>query len=268
VDDLAEMLEVAERVARDAGVMLMQSRGRVSAREKAPGDLVTEADTRSQQIIARELARSFPSHTLLAEEEGVLPDPDCRWRWIVDPLDGTTNFAHGFPIWCVSIGLEHDGELVLGVVHAPTLGSTYTSARGLGLRLNGEDGRVSEVSSLRESLIVTGLPVQFAADSERQLALFGRFSTETHSVRRSGATAWNLAQVAVGSCDLCYATSALPWDVAAGVALVVEGGGIVTGLRGETFDPYNGGGLLATNGRVHAEALDAIEKVLVGLHRS
>jgi myo-inositol-1(or 4)-monophosphatase len=256
-DRYAGYRKLAEGAAHQAGALLQAAYGRVSAREKGPGDLVTDADRASQELLARLLTDGRPDHTLLAEEDGVVPDPTKPWRWVVDPLDGTINFAHRFPLWCVSIGLEHDGTLVVGVVHAPMLGATYSAALGQGATLNDEPIHVSGAGHLRESLITTGLPTDFAADADRQLAYIRRFSSGTHSIRRTGSTAWNLAQLAAGGCELFYATSIHPWDVAAGVLLVREAGGAVTGLSGDSYDLY-GEGILASNGQVHAEAVGAL----------
>ncbi len=253
-DDDREYLAVAERAAVAAGAILLDACGKVEAREKGPGDLVTDADSASQRAIAAILLGAFPEHTLLAEEDGVTPDPDIPWRWVVDPLDGTINFAHGFPLWCVSIALEHRGQLVAGVIHVPPTGATYSASAGRGATLNGRALRVGGSRTLRTSLIATGMPTDFAGDADRQLAYYGRFSTGTHSVRRTGSSAWNLAIVAAGGCDAFYATSLHPWDAAAGVLLVREAGGMVTGLAGEPYDLY-GKGLLATNGHIHAEAV-------------
>ncbi len=256
-EDYRVYQEVAEQAALGAGLLLMEAFGKVDSREKAPGDLVTEADLASQRQIAEVLAQSFPDHTLMAEEDGVVPDPDCPWRWIVDPLDGTANFAHAMPLWCVSIALEHAGDLVVGVVHMPTLSTTYSAASGQGLTVNGQAGRVSRAETLRQSLIAGALPVDFAKHAERELAIFGRFSSGTHSARRTGTTAWNLALVASGASEVAYGTSVHPWDIAAGFVLVREGGGTISGLIGEPADVYSPG-FLATNGHVHAEALQAL----------
>lgn len=252
-----EFQVVAERAAVAAGELLRDAYGCVEAREKGPSDLVTEADIASQRLIADVLLDAFPSHTLLAEEEGVRPAPENPWRWIVDPLDGTMNFAHGIPIWCVSIALEHNGELVVGVVHHPLNGTTHSASLNGGTTLNGQSVRVSAAKALRESLIATGMPTDFAGDADRQMAYMRRFSTRTHSVRRTGSSAWNLAMVASGGFDVCYATAMHPWDSAAGVVLVREAGGVVTGLRGEPFNPYHPQ-ILATNGLVHEESLSAL----------
>lgn len=247
----------AERAAEAGGRLLLAAYGTVVAREKAPSDLVTDADGASQRAIAGILAGAFPDHTLLAEEDGVVPDPEKPWRWVVDPLDGTINFAHGFPLWCVSIALEHRGRLVVGVVHVPLTATTFSAALGGGATRNGQPLRVSAVDRLSGALIATCLPTAFAADAARQLAYFSRFSTGTHSVRRTGTSAWNLALVAAGGCEVCYSTALHPWDAAAGVVLIREAGGTVTGLAGEPYDLYRPG-ILASNGRVHAEAIRAL----------
>jgi myo-inositol-1(or 4)-monophosphatase len=245
---------VAERLAVEAGALLRAAYGQVEAREKGPGDLVTDADFASQALIAKGLASAFPSHTLLAEEAGAVPDPSKPWRWVVDPLDGTINFAHGFPFWCVSIALEHEGQLVVGVIHNPLSQETYSAGLGRGATRNGHPIAVSPVERLSASLISTALPIDFASDSDRLMAYMRRFSTGTHSVRRTGSSALNLALVAAGGFEVCYATSMNPWDAAAGVLLVREAGGVVSGLAGEPYDLY-AGAILATNGRVHEESL-------------
>ncbi len=259
-NEYREYQEVAERLARDAGRLLRGAYGQVAAREKGPGDLVTDADLASQSLIAEELQRVFPEHTLLAEEEGVVADPTRAWRWIVDPLDGTINFAHGFPFWSVSIALEHAGELVVGVVHNPLSGDTYSAALGRGTTLNGQAVRASAIERLSSSLIATALPTDFRGDADLQMAYFREFSIGTHSMRRTGSSALNLAIVAAGGFDVCYATFMNPWDAAAGVVLVREAGGTVSNLSGGTYDLYREE-ILATNGRVHQAALDALARV-------
>lgn len=261
--DYGPFLDAAGRAALAAGAILKDSFGRVEFREKGPWDLVTEADFASQRRIAELLLAEFPDHTILGEEEGLTTDPDNPWRWVVDPLDGTINFAHGVPIWCVSIALEHAGELVVGVVHHPLLGTTHAAAKGRGTTMNNQPVSVSHTARLGAALISTGMPTDFGADAERQMAYMCRLSTGTHSVRRTGSSAWNLAMVASGGFDVCYSTSMNSWDCAAGVVLVREAGGTVTGLDGGTFDPYRGD-ILATNGRVHEEVIGALGEAWPG----
>ncbi|MGE3817927.1 MAG: inositol monophosphatase [Isosphaeraceae bacterium] len=259
VDSYEEYRWFAERLAREAGGLLMEAFGKVKAKEKGPADLVTEADFASQERIAQRIRETYPGHTLLAEEEGADTDFNNPWRWVVDPLDGTMNFAHGFPCWVVSIGLEHSGNLVAGVVHVPLTGQTYSASLGNGATLDGERIRVSPVDQLRTSLITTGLPTNFEADADRQTAYMRRFSTRTHSLRRTGSSAWNLALLASGACEVCYATVMHPWDAAAGVLLIQEAGGVVSRLDGEPYDLY-GLEILASNGRVHQEAVSALSE--------
>jgi len=262
-EDYRVYQKAAERIAAEAGALLREAYGRVSVREKGPADLVTEADLASQQLIAERLHETFPDHTLLAEEEGAETDHANPWRWVVDPLDGTMNFAHGFPFWAVSIALEHAGRLAVGVVHNPLSGETYSASVGRGTKRDGRPVRVSGVETLEQSLIATALPTDFAADADRQTAYMRRFSTRTHSVRRTGSSALNLAILASGGCEVCYATWMHPWDAAAGVLLVREAGGTVTRFSGRDHDLY-GYEILATNGRVHEESIRALSEAWPG----
>jgi myo-inositol-1(or 4)-monophosphatase len=252
-DPYREHRLVAERAAREAGDLLLGLYGKVSAREKQPGDLLTEADSASQRRIGEILSGEFPDSTLLAEEDGVEPDPANPLRWIVDPLDGTINFAHGFPFWCVSIALEHRGELVVGVIHNPISDQVFSATKGQGATLDGRSIRVSAASRLRDSLISTGLPTQFAPDADRTLEHLRRMSTGTHSIRRTGSSALNMAYVAAGAFEVFYATKINPWDVAAGVVLIREAGGSVSAISGGSYDMYSQE-VLASNGLVHVEA--------------
>jgi myo-inositol-1(or 4)-monophosphatase len=263
--DYREYQEAAERFAVEAGSLLREAYGQVSVREKGPADLVTEADFASQRLIARRINEAFPSHTLLAEEEGAGADTDfaAPWRWVVDPLDGTMNFAHGFPFWCVSVALEHAGRLVVGVVHNPLSGETYSASVGRGATRDGQPIRVSAVTDLESSLVTTALPLNFAQDADRQTAYMRRFSIGTHSLRRTGSSALNLALLAAGACEVCYATAMHPWDAAAGVVLVREAGGRVTRFDGTPYDLY-AQEILATNGKVHDAAIAALGEAWPG----
>ena len=247
----------AEQAAREAGLILLDLHGKVVAREKRPGDLVTEADSASQRRIAEVLSNAFPSSTLLAEEDGVKPEPENPWRWIVDPLDGTTNYAHSFPYWCVSIALEHAGKLVVGVIHNPITGQMFGATSGCGAELDGRPLKVSTVGELSRSLIATGFPTPFDTEVERTMAHLRRMSTGTHSVRRTGSAALNLAYIASGVFEVFYASKINPWDVAAGVVLIREAGGQVTTISGSTYAMYEDE-ILATNGLVHDETVLAL----------
>jgi len=257
----------AEAVAREAGALLVDASGKVAAREKGPSDLVTDADIASQRLIAGRIAEAYPGHAILAEEEGLVADPANASRWVVDPLDGTINFAHGFPFWSVSIALEVRGRIVVGVVHDPVAGTTFSAARGGGAHRDGDALRVSRVDSLRTSLIGAGLPTQFARDADRQSALFRSLSSDTHSVRRTGSTALNLAFLAAGGFDLYYTTSVHPWDFAAGVLLVEEAGGRVTAIDGSPYR-LDRPTLLASNSLIHDEALRRLALAWQGLSSS
>ncbi len=252
----SKTLTLAVRAAREAGAILLRSYRRIEAREKAPGDLVTDADLASQRHVAELFAREFPESTLLAEEEGVVPDPQAQWCWVVDPLDGTVNYAHGLIPWCVSIGLVHRDQIVVGVIYDPVSDTVFSAERGRGAFENGQPMRVSSAEALRDSLIATGLPTN-PTDLDRLMHWFARFSQGTHAVRRSGSTAWNLAMLARGSFEVKFASGIKPWDVAAGILLVEEAGGRITDLEGR---PYQLGqpGILATNGRLHQQALDVL----------
>ncbi len=243
----------AEGIAREAGEVLLAHYGRVEAREKGPADLVTDADIASQHLITRLLAEAYPDHALLAEEEGAVADPSNPWCWVVDPLDGTMNFAHGFPFWCVSIGLVHEGREVAGVIYDPLRDVIYSASEGEGTAVDGRPTRVSAVGRMSNALTTICMPTNFDAVADEQLGLIRRFSGGTHSMRRTGSTALNLAMVATGACEVCYGTAVHPWDVAAGIVLVREAGGAFTATDS---GPYrlSHGGFLASNALVHAEA--------------
>ena len=258
--DYAPHRRFAEALAREAGALLLSFYGRVAAREKGPADLVTDADLASQRLVAARIAAEYPDHDLLAEEDGQVGEPGKDWRWVVDPLDGTMNFAHGFPFWCVSIGLEHLGRPVVGAIFDPLHDTLYSGSLGGGATRNGISLAVSRADTLANSLIAAALPTNFTADAGRQLALLGRFSAGTHSVRRTGSTALNLAVLASGGCELAYATSVHPWDVAAGLVLVAEAGGRITDLGGAPYR-FDQPTILASNGRVHDSALEVIRSI-------
>jgi myo-inositol-1(or 4)-monophosphatase len=260
-DPLPNFLDAARAAAEKGATVLEQWRSRFNVREKARCDLVTEADVASQRTIREYLLRRFPGHEFLGEEEGAnagRPSPDAPPTWIVDPLDGTTNYVHDFPLYCVSVGLQAAGELVVGVVYEPSRGELFHAARGHGAWLTraGQTTRLqtSRAERLEEALLTTGFPANVQAQ-ERPLKWWEYFSRHCQSLRRTGSTALNLAYLAAGRCDGFYAFDNHVWDVAGGTVLVREAGGIVSNVDGTVYDPYTSDAL-ASNGPLHPLLLD------------
>jgi myo-inositol-1(or 4)-monophosphatase len=257
--DLTAYREAACEAARRAAVVIEDWRRRFSVREKGRFDLVTDADLASQQAIRSYLHDHFPDHDFLGEEDARphgRPGPDAPPTWVVDPIDGTTNYIHDCPLYCVSIGLQMAGELVVGVVLDPSRPELFEAAKGQGAWLNGRRLETSRTATLEESLLATGFPADLRGQ-ERMLAWFRWFSLRTQSLRRTGSTALNLAYVAAGRYDGYWAFDNHAWDVAAGVVLVREAGGVVTNVDGSPFDPYTPDGV-ASNGPLHPLLLEAL----------
>ncbi|MCL6526828.1 MAG: inositol monophosphatase [Thermaceae bacterium] len=228
-----------------------QEKGFTQSSKSTPTDLVTQADRESETAIRALLTSRFPGHGVLGEEEG--QQGEGEFRWIVDPLDGTVNYAHGFPFYAVSIALEVRGQLELGVILDTARGELFTALRGAGARMNGRPIRVSRQTQLLGSLLATGFPYDVQRDSEN-LTYFQRALAKGLTVRRPGAAALDLAYVAAGRLEGFWEVKLNPWDVAAGWLLIEEAGGQVTGLHGE---PYALGNryLVASNQAIHAELI-------------
>jgi myo-inositol-1(or 4)-monophosphatase len=242
-------LEAALEAARAAGEALRDGFGlRRQVRYKGEVDLVTEMDERAEGIIREALLAAYPSYGMLAEEGGALRGGEDA-RWIVDPLDGTTNYAHGLPVFAVSIALEKAGEVVLGVVHDPMREETFVAERDNGTALNGEPIGVSQTDELVRALVVTGFPYD-REEVPAALDLFGRFSMLAQGMRRLGSAALDLCYVATGRIDAYYERGIHAWDVAAGSLILEEAGGRVTDYRGGPFE-MEGGELVASNGTLH-----------------
>jgi len=218
---------------------------------KGDKNLVTEVDRESERLIVDHLLASFPDDTILAEEGEYLRRSGSR-RWVIDPLDGTTNYAHGFPWFCVSIALEADGEIVVGVIHNPVYGELFTAVKGGGAFLNGRGIRVSQRSPLKNCLLATGFPYDCAIDPVNNFDNFIAFQRAARGIRRAGAAALDLAAVAAGRLDGFWELKLKPWDVAAGILIVREAGGMVTGFDGETYSIFNNR-IVASNGLIHPE---------------
>jgi myo-inositol-1(or 4)-monophosphatase len=244
-------LEVAIDAAREAGGILLAEFDRpVKISYKGEVDIVTQADRRSEQAIVARLRAHFPKHAIVAEEGGG-NENDSPFRWHVDPLDGTTNFAHGYPCFAVSIGLEESGELVAGVIYQPVSGELFTAIKGEGAYLNQKKIQVSPIEKLATSLLVTGFPSIKRAQNPN-IRYYWDFTLRSHGVRRDGSAALDLAAVACGRFEGFWEFGLHSWDTAAGVLLVREAGGTVTQFDGQ---PYRLGDreLLASNSRVHTE---------------
>ena len=256
------MFSFAIQTARDAGRILADRMGRaLQVSNKGDIDLVTEADLASEKLIIERIKSHYPRHAILAEEsgttEGIRTVPgQTDWRWIVDPLDGTTNYAHGYPCFCVSIALERAGLIDIGVVYDPTRDEVFAAERGQGATLNDRSVRVSEVDDLNAAMLCTGFPYNvrerpnFARD-------FTNFTMEAQAVRRDGSAALDLANVACGRFDGFWEDGLNPWDIAAGVLLIEEAGGLVTDYVGAPLDIFTPK-VLASNGLIHNRMMQVL----------
>ena len=256
------LLNFAIQTARDAGRILAAKLGRtLQVSNKGDIDLVTEADLAAEKLIIERIRSHYPRHAILAEESGAtngvtqIPG-QSEWKWIVDPLDGTTNYAHGYPCFCVSIGLECAGQIEVGVVYDPTRDEVFAAERGAGASLNGRAIRVSAVDDLNRAMLCTGFP--YDVRERPHFALdFTNFTMHAQAVRRDGSAALDLAYVACGRFDGFWENGLNPWDVAAGVLLVSEAGGRVSDFLGGPLDIYSPK-VLVSNGLIH----DSMMRVL------
>lgn len=252
--DQRRALRVAVAAATAAGDLLQSRFGRKqTVRHKGMIDIVTDMDHRSQDLILGILKKEFQEHDILSEE---MPPArrQSKYLWVIDPLDGTTNYAHGFPMYCVSIGLMEDDRLILGVVYCPTLKELFTAARGEGARLNGRRIKVSRISSLDQALLATGFPYDIRTSRDNNLAYFRQFARSAQAVRRAGSAALDLSYVAAGRFDGFWEIKLKTWDIAAGILMVMEAGGHVTDFSGGKVD-FAHPRVLATNGRLHESML-------------
>ncbi len=249
-----EFLKVCEVAARAGGQVLLDWRGKINAREKGPKDLVTEADLAAQEVVQATIRDAFPNHHFVGEEDGQgTPEHQARqheYCWICDPLDGTTNYVHQLPGYCVSLALRRDDELVVGVVYDPATDECFTATSGGGAFLNGKRIEVSSCTAIEEALVAVSLPPQVGRDAE-ELQTFLDLAVASQAIRRLGSAALNLAYLAAGRLDGYWATSTKIWDVAAGVLLVQEAGGHVSGSRGGPFRLGEPGLLTSATGELH-----------------
>lgn len=254
------MIHVAIEAAKEAGKFLKYSVGKVKNIEVKQGEernLVSEIDKASEQKIIAIIKRHFPTHGILAEESGGSGSSD--YKWIIDPLDGTTNFLHGLPLYCVTIGLEHKGEIVAGVVYDPNLDELFTAERGSGAYLNGKRMQVSKSMELIQSLLVTGFPYDIASNPHNAIEHFVNFLVKGQGIRRLGSAALDLSYVAAGRLDGFWEVNLNPWDMAAGLLFVREAGGRVTDFSGAQSTVYTKQ-ILASNGHIHKAMLEILQK--------
>lgn len=255
-EGVSEMLEVAVEAARQAGCELLEHlRTDFQISKKGRINLVTEMDLRSEKIIVDRIRRSFPDHQVLAEECGWQGE-ESSYKWVIDPLDGTTNYAHGYRFFSVSIALEAQGEVVLGVVYDPVTDELFTARCGQGARLNGSPIWVSDEDALVDSLLCTGFPYDLP-EIRRNLDFFERFVLRARAVRRDGSAALDLCYVACGRFEALWELTLNPWDVAAGKLILEEAGGRVTRLDGSTYTIYDRE-ILATNGKIHDQMVEVL----------
>ncbi|OIP90275.1 MAG: inositol monophosphatase [Syntrophaceae bacterium CG2_30_58_14] len=241
-----------EAMAREAGALLLERlHDRHTVQYKGEINLVTEADRLSEALIVERIRREFPGHDILTEESPETAN-GSGFRWIIDPLDGTTNYAHGYPVFSVSIALEVKGVIRLGAVYNPMLDELFTADKGAGAFLNGRRLNVSRTERLSRSLLATGFPYDIREDRNNNINYFKVMILSAQAVRRTGSAALDLAYIAAGRFDGFWELKLMPWDTAAGWLLVEEAGGCVTDLRGDPYQLHSPN-ILASNGLIHAE---------------
>jgi myo-inositol-1(or 4)-monophosphatase len=259
------MIQLAVDVALEAGAFLKESVGKVLQIERKFGqetNLVTEIDKKAEEIIIGAIRKKYPDHDFLAEESGS-HNKTSEYRWIIDPLDGTVNFTHGVPLYCVSIALEVRGEVVAGVVYEPNLGELFTVEKGKGAFLNNKPIRVSTVDNLIESMVVTGFPYTIQSNPDNAIQHFVNVLMHAQGVRRLGSAAIDLCYVACGRFDAFWEVSLNSWDMAAAVLLIQEAGGRFTDLQGAPSTIYNKQ-VLVSNGLIHDKMVEILAMGMKG----
>jgi myo-inositol-1(or 4)-monophosphatase len=255
-------LPAMSAIAREAGALLMHHfHQHLKIEYKGEADLVTAADRAAEVLIRERIRQLWPTHDVLGEEQG-LSDQGSEYRWYVDPLDGTTNFAHGFPVFCVSMALELKGKRIAAVIYDPTRDELFSAEQGGGAQLNGESIHVSKTAQLKESLLATGFPSQ-KRHKNPNIYFYHQITLHSHGVRRAGSAALDLCNVAAGRFDGFWEFNLNPWDTAAGVLIVEEAGGKVTRFDGSPFE-INSRETVASNGLIHEALLREFEDVFAG----
>ena len=254
------LLEAAVNASREAGALLLQyAEAGFHIEYKNPINLVTDADRAAEQCVIDRIKAHFPTHRFLAEERGRLEEARSPYLWIIDPLDGTTNFAHGYPAYCVSIGLEYEGRCVLGAIFDPSRNELFTATEHRGAQLNGRSIHVSNTMTLGNSLLVTGFAYDIRETSRNNLDHFAKFALTAQGLRRTGSAALDLCYVAAGRFDGFWEVRLNSWDMAAGSVIVREAGGRLTDFSGKDLSIY-GEELVASNGQIHDAMLAVLNR--------
>jgi myo-inositol-1(or 4)-monophosphatase len=260
LSDIDRYEAAAIKAAHDAGRLLMDRfRGHLDVSHKGITNIVTDADLAAEKLIVSHLLEAFPSHHILAEENHFERKGGSH-IWIIDPLDGTTNYAHGLPFFSVSIGLEVEGKIVFGAVYAPVLDELYVARRGQGAYCNGSPIHVSKNAAMNDSLLATGFPYDIRSGRNTNLEYFSEFAMHAQAIRRVGSAALDLAYVASGYFDGFWELQLQPWDCAAGVLLISEAGGTATNFHGEPVSIYEHE-FLGSNGLIHNDMLKILQKI-------
>jgi myo-inositol-1(or 4)-monophosphatase len=254
------LLETAIAASKEAGALLLDYvKSGFRVEHKNPINLVTDADRAAEECVIDRIRKHFPAHCFLAEERGRIEQSPSPYLWVIDPLDGTTNFAHGYPAYCVSIGLEYRGRCILGAVFDPSRDELFTAIEGRGARLNGQPIHVSDTTALDSSLLVTGFAYDIRESPRNNLDHFVKFALKAQGMRRTGSAALDLCYVAAGRFDGFWEVQLNPWDMAAGSVIVQEAGGRLTNFCGNDLSIY-GQELVASNGHIHQAMLQVLNE--------
>jgi len=254
-----ELKRIALKAVKGGGAILMEYLGKVQSIDyKGEINLVTEADRRSEEVVMGIIKDSYPDHRMLAEETGDSGE-SSSFKWIIDPLDGTTNYAHGYPCFCISLAIEHEGEVIYATVYDPVREELFTAEKGKGAYLNGKAIKVSSTQQLNQSLLCTGFPYDVRNDMNSNILHFRNFLLKTQAVRRDGSAALDLCYTATGRFDGFWEQKLFPWDVAAGSLLVTEAGGNLSNFKGENFSIYDKE-IVASNGIIHNQMIEVLRR--------
>ena len=263
MSELQAYLETCEKAVRAAGATIRGWIGKTSVQHKGPADFVTEADLAAQEVVKTTVLQAFPRHSVLGEEDQLAGDTPSQteYRWVVDPLDGTTNFVHGIPHYAVSLALEQHGQVLVGAVFDPSLNECFTAAIGRGSFLNGRPIRTSGLARLSEVLAGTGFPANLQPDSP-DLLVFNKALFRCQGIRRTGSASLNLCDLAAGRYGVLWGLSTKIWDIAAGVLLIQEAGGVVTSPEGGPVNLGSGRFLASANQDLHRQLLEMVREAV------